>query len=218
MGIKNEGANLKAIEDFWFWFTGSRKKLLSLYASEQFGELAQQLTCELGRIDPELAWEIGPGKKSANLLTITAEGNPKLRRLADQVIQLAPLLDDWEFYSSKPPRQAPAVVRLPDSGESFETTRWQFVPVENAESGRLDLLIVDDQLTRSDRETALRAVSIYLDELLGEDMVEKWIGTFEIKNRLATDGKMTYKLAELPDYLEWATNRKDKPLAKNDVQ
>jgi hypothetical protein len=218
MGIRNEGASLKAIGDFWIWFTCNREKLLSLYRDEQFEELGHQVADELGKIDAGLSWEMGPGKKTANLLTISAEGNPKLCGLAALMIQLAPPLRGWEFYSSRPPRPAPAIVRLPESGDSFETAQWQFVPVENADGGRLDLLIVDDQLARSDRETALRAVSIYLDEMLGEDMVQKWIGAFEIKNRLATHGKTTYKLIELPDYLEWATNRKRNPLAKDDVQ
>jgi hypothetical protein len=57
------------------------------------------------------------------------------------MIELAPHLQGWEFYSARPARPAPAVVRLPESGESFPTAQWEFVPIEQSKRGRLDLVI-----------------------------------------------------------------------------
>jgi len=217
MAKRIKGTRLHVIQEFWDWFAANRKKLELLYKDRSLEELALQLTREIDKIEPQLAWELGPGKREANLLTISAEGNRDLRKIADLVVQMAPPLKGWEFHSSKPPRPAPEVVRLPESGETFVTTHWEFVPLERYRIGRLDLIIVDDSLAQANREPAIKAVSIYLDEMLGEDTVEKWIGKFEVSNRSTVAGKTKYKMTELPDYLEWATNRSKSPLTRTDI-
>jgi hypothetical protein len=148
------------------------------------------------------------------LLTISAEGNAKLRQIADFMVERAPALGEWEFYSSRPARPAPRAVQLPESGERFETLEWEFVPIEQPGRGGLDLVVIDDQLARSDRESALKAVALYLDQLLGEDTVESWIGKFSVESRLAAHGKKSFKMAELSDYLLWVTHRQNNPLRR----
>jgi hypothetical protein len=152
------------------------------------------------------------GKKKPYLLTISAEGNPKLRQIADLMVERAPELGEWEFCSSRPARPAPGAVQLPESEERFETSQSEFVPVEQPERGRLDLVVVDDQLAGADRESARRAVSLYLDQLLGEDTVELWIDRFSVESRLAAHGKKSVKMAELSDYLLWVTHRETNPV------
>ena len=202
------------MRSFWTWFAANAENLTALHANRDFVAMADQVNRELDNVEPQLAWEIGPGKNQPNLLIISAEGNAKLRPLAEMMIKLAPQLEGWEFYSSRPARPAPSVVRLPESGQAFDTAGWVFLPVEHPETGRLDLVIVDDELADSDRERALKAVSIYLDQVLGEDIVETWIGKFRIESHDAVPGKKTFKVTELPDYLLWATHRKSNPLRK----
>jgi hypothetical protein len=205
---------LEAISEFWRWFADSAERLKNLYSTNQMESLMREINREIDKVEPELAWEMGPGKKKPYLLTISGEGDPRLRELADLIIQLAPAdLEGWELYAARPPRPAPRIVRLPESGEVFETVDWKFIPLEHPKSGRLDLVIVDDQLVRSDRETALKAVSLYLDQLLGEDTVETWIGEFRVESAAAQGNRM-YKMADLPDYLLSLTRRKKNPLRK----
>ena len=210
----NNNSPVEAINAFWNWFGVNAKSLEILYTSDRLDLLSQQVNQELDKVEPQLAWEIGPGKNKSYLLTISSEGDRKLRQIADLMIQLAPTLQEWEFYSSRPSRPAPAVVRLPESGESFQTSEWRFIPVEQPRSGRVDLIVVDDKLAHSDHSSALKAISIYLDELLGEDTVEEWIGEFKVERMLAAHGKQTYEMTELPDYLLWATHRASNPLKK----
>jgi hypothetical protein len=203
-----------AVEHFWRWFAANAERLKSLYSTDRLERLATEVNRELDRVDPRLAWEIGAGRKRPFLLTISAEGNQNLRQIADLMVERAPALEEWEFYSSRPARLAPEAVRLPESGERFETARWEFVPIERPEKGRLDLVVVDNQLAQSGRETALKAVSLYLDQVLGEDTVETWIGRLNVETRLAAHGKKTFKMAELSDYLLWVTHRENKPLRR----
>jgi len=206
---------IEAIGRFWRWFGASAEKLKNLYSTNRLENLTMEVNRELDKVEPELAWEMGPGKKKPYLLTISGEGNPRLRELADLMIRLAPAdLEGWELYAARPARPAPGVVRLPESGEGFKAGEWKFIPLEHPQSGRLDLVVVDDQLARSDRETALRAVSLYLDQLLGEDTVETWIGEFRVESPIAAHGSRMYKMADLPDYLLSATHREKHPLKK----
>jgi UDP-glucose 4-epimerase len=61
--------------------------------------------------------------------------------------------------------------------------------LEQSERGGLDLVVVDDQLARSDHESARKAVSLYLDEVRGEDTLEAWIGKFSVESHIAAHGK-----------------------------
>jgi hypothetical protein len=210
----NKETQLRAIRDFWSWFSVNAQTLQQLHRNREFTAVAREVNRELDKVEPQLAWEIGPGKNEPNLLTISAEGNATLRPFAEKMIELAPQLKGWEFHSSRPARHPPAVVRLPESAVAFETSGWEFLPVEQPERGWLDLVIVDNQLADCERELALKAVSIYLDELLGEDEVETWIGKFTIEDRDSARGKKAFKLTELPDYLLWATHREKSPLKK----
>ena len=203
-----------AVKHFWRWFAANVARLEGLYSTGQFERLAVEINRELDKVDPQLAWEIGGGKKRPYLLTLSAEGNPNLRQIAALMISEAPELGEWEFYSSRPSRPAPKIVELPESGERFDTTHWEFVPIERPERGRLDLVVIDDQLAQSDDESALKAVSLYLDQLLGEDTVESWIGRFNVEGRLAAQGKRMFKMAELSDYLLWVTHRDKNPLRR----
>lgn len=205
----------KAIARFWRWFGNNAERLKTLYSANQMERLMGEVNREIDKIEPELAWEMGPGKKKPYLFTVSAEGDRRLREIADLMIRLAPAnLKGWELYAARPARPAPGVVRLPESGESFETIEWKFIPLEHPASGTLDLVIVDDRLACSDRETALKAVSLYLDQLLGEETVEAWIGEFRIENSIAAHGNRAYKMVELPDYLLAATQRGRNPLKK----
>lgn len=190
-----------AVECFWRWFAGNVEQLKALYLTSEFGRLAMEMNRRLDRIEPQLAWELGAGIKKPYLLTISAEGNPQIRQIADLVIERAPRLEEWEFYASRPARRAPGAVQLPESVERFNTSEWKFIPVEQHQRGQLDIVVVDDKLARADPGPALKAVSLYLDQMLGEEIVEAWIGTFRVESSVAAYGKRTFKMTELPDYL-----------------
>jgi hypothetical protein len=200
-----------AIETFWNWFLANSEHLGDLYKNRNFAELTSNMNVEIDRINNQLAWEIGAGTAKPYLLTISSEGNPDLRPIADEIIQAAPDLPNWEFYSAKPARTPSAKVTLPERKLEFDTTRWQFVPLERPELGRLDLLVLDDDLAFSERDAALKAVGIYLDQILGEDTVEEWIGHFDVETPHGSQLK-TYAMTELPDYLYWVTHREKNPL------
>jgi hypothetical protein len=114
---KNNGA----IQRFWEWFAERSTYLSSLHSSGHTDRLATLINGQLDKINPQLAWELGPGKNTKNSLTTTGEGNPSLRLLAEQMITAAPKLGDWELYATKQPREAPSTIRLPERNLELST-------------------------------------------------------------------------------------------------
>lgn len=210
----NDQALIESSKNFWHWFALNISSVTNMYSNRAFNDLSKAMNRELDRVDEKLAWEIGPGKSKQYLLTISSEGNPRLRHIAETMIQFAPELADWEFYSSRPARQPAGKVYLPERNIEFDTSGWKFIPSEHPEIGRLNLTVLDERLALSNREAALKAVSIYLDELLGEDTVETWIGEFEVGSPDEAKVCEVHDMAEMPDYLYWATHREFNPLKK----
>jgi len=68
------------IKRFWAWFAANADRLKGLYANGRFEDLTQEMNRELDRVEPQLAWEMGPGKQKPYLLTIFSEGNCDLSR------------------------------------------------------------------------------------------------------------------------------------------
>jgi hypothetical protein len=200
------------IEDFWAWFAQNSSQIIDLYSRNDVMDLSDLINHQINKIDKQLAWEIGPGIHKPYLFTISSEGNFSLRPVAEKMIGAAPALIEWEFYYSRPSREPAARVRLPGRNLQFDTSGWKFVPLEHPDRGKLDLLIMDEQLARSEPEASLTAVSIYLDQLLGEDTVETWIGKFNIDNPSESHHEKLYDMAELSDYLYWAIHRETNPL------
>jgi hypothetical protein len=201
----------KAFDRFWAWFATHSGELKLLYSNGNQEELARRMNRAVDRIDSALAWEIGPPRESGrHTLTLTGEGNPELRRLADEMITVAPAMKDWEFHNARLARTPPERILLASQGSELATASWSFAPVERAETGRLDLTVYGDNLSDLPREKALQAVSLFVDAALGEDAVEEWIGRIEIA--ASTSEQKTYPLTELPDYLFWVTRREKNPL------
>lgn len=214
------GSTLESIDAFWRWFISSSEELKGLYQKHNFGELSARMGRALDRVHSDLAWEIGPGESAPFLLTISSEGNPSLRALADKMIEVAPALSGWEFYSSKPARKPPAAVRLVERGVNVNTQLWKFSPIDRPDVGRIDLTIIDEELANLadlDREAALKAVSIYLDQVLGEDTVEAWIGRFDICHSEPSPTGEAFEMKEIADYLYWATHREQDPIVQGGV-
>jgi hypothetical protein len=213
MNLSAQNKSDNPIQLFWKWFVEQSTFLSSLHASGHMDRLAALVNGQLDKINPELAWELGPGKKTRNSFTITGEGNRSLRLLAERIIDAAPELKDWELYATKQPRAAPSTIRLPERNLELSTSGWEFSPIERPTEGRIDLLVISSDLASIEREAALRAVSIYLDDLLGEDTVEEWLGRFEVVAD-PPNGKKKYALNEIADYLLWATHREKNPIVK----
>jgi hypothetical protein len=173
-------ATPEAIEAFWQWFSLHHSEIENLLDQKDTSALARRVNAAVNLLSPQIAWEIGPGLVSPYMLALPPEGDASLRGIIDQIMQAAPKIQGWEFHSSRPVRPFQPEIRLPEMGLTLQTSDWQFSLEPTRGASRLELHVYDDRLAAFDEKIALTAVFILLDAVLGEDMVEKWVGDIRV--------------------------------------
>ncbi|SKC84381.1 hypothetical protein [Ohtaekwangia koreensis] len=95
--------------NFWNWFKINCKDLHSeKYPNDAFNELDERVY-SMG-----LYWEVGPGVKKENLLTISVSGRKERLHNAKSLLAKAPMLDDWEFDILKKPKANWDTLEIPN--------------------------------------------------------------------------------------------------------
>lgn len=159
---------------FWVWWSEAGPRIAAAIAARTVGALAEEISAQVRALDPGLAWELGPGRRSEHNLTLSPEGSIVLRRLTERWVRSAPMRDPtWEFY---PARQPAPELQLAIAGHTLDPAEWLIAA--EIDEGRLLLnLSAYHPVLRKlpDRERP-RAGFIALDQMFGEDAVEKWMG------------------------------------------
>src|SRR5690348_3945524 len=145
------------VSEFWKWFKNIAS---SLVADVQNGPLLQELDSKLAHLNSKLSWEIGPGSSEPWQLVISPNLDPDLRQTATDIIAHAPVIEGWEFYSARRPKEWDYKFRIDrvDEAEPIEldATGWNFVLLEYPDGGREVLLqannlpeLNDDEIGRA---------------------------------------------------------------------
>jgi hypothetical protein len=172
--------SISDIDKFWVWFQNNETALREMLEGSNAEALRDAIEPQVAKIDKRLQWEVGPGKSKPFSLAISAGGHQDLRQTADEVCAKAPLSPSWEFYSFRQPRDIPPVIELLNPELSLATSNWLFRPRKARDNIRWDIIVVSDELAGLSENRALTAVFIYLDSVLGEKLVEQWIGDIRI--------------------------------------
>lgn len=188
-----QGIPGSSITSFWQWFSLHAEEFGQLLEHHKTETLYSEIDAWVKTLHPGLRWEAGPGLVKPYSLTITFGGDPWLTELAKQVVRAAPVLANWEFYSSKQRRKPPPVILFGKPPREFIPSEWRFSVVRR---DRIDLTFFDDLLASVDEKTALGVVFVYLDALLGEDEVEKKIGDIRVQKPAESVGSLP--ICELP--------------------
>lgn len=181
----SDNQNPESIAQFWAWFSSKKDVIESMIKRSDASGLSQLLSPRLDRVMPGLAWEVGPGKIRPYMLTISSEGNHAQRRHVETIIRKAPDIGDWEFYSSRQPRNIQSEIELVSDGIRLSTDTWRFEASEDPARRRLDITVIDERLARLKDKLALKAIFVFLDSALGEDNVEAWIGGIQVRRKPA---------------------------------
>lgn len=139
--------------------------------------LVDDISAAVHSLHPELAWELGPGRTALHNLTVTPEGNLVLRRLTAQWLASAPPPDQtWEYYAS---RQATAPKGLEFGGKRFAPEDFRVGYAYDESRERFDVQLFHPLFKKSAQNAVGHVLFLTLDECLGEDDVERWIGAIE---------------------------------------
>ena len=210
--------------DFWTWWPSARDELRREVESSTPGAVHSELARRVGRIDRRLGWLIEPGSNARHRLVLVPFGHPLLRELT-HAWDAGSLSDGWwEFAPSRAARRELPRVEIEDA--VIDTADSRVEPVWDIDREVMNLSVwhpAFGDLAEPDAGVADEVVLEGLLALLGEDDLERWLGSWDLEP--LADDAMT--LAELREWLErasagatrnrWVTvvrrNQRDEPVA-----
>ncbi len=167
------------IDNWWRAFGSKIDELTALFSRRSEWDLPDWMHRHLHAIDERLMWEFGQAvSKQGHRLVITPETQRQLRPMVDEILRRAPKIDGWEFYSHRLPEavedaQAGVEGRC---GGSIEGWRVHAAP---GEQNRIDLRFFVPGLRPNDDELAMRQAFVATEALVGEALLDRWIGRIE---------------------------------------
>lgn len=171
------------IADFWSWWPTEAAAIAEGFRSKSglSKEVVDKISALVTAIEPSLDWEFGPGKKSEHHLCLSGKGDPALRVVAERWKRRAPKDDEvWEFYAARQGGHAVGM-SLEFGGHklSFDDLAFAVDPEDAREIVHLTAFH-EAFASMPDAKMRMRVVFIALDNLLGEDGVERWVGRVEL--------------------------------------
>jgi hypothetical protein len=200
------------IDAFFRWFAANALALTRVAENQR---LVVTLNEHIDTLNPDFAWEIGPGHKAEWSFALSPDGDESLSSATRYVISRAPKVHGWEFHAFRQPREAPPVVELEASEGTFE------IDASDAEYALLRTLDgTFDMVVKLPATTHLRTHSqhalavLLLDGLIGEEPRMSLIKNVEFVAEFAPQFQArATKLKHLREHLNEQVKREQGTLA-----
>src|SRR5262245_57995441 len=165
-----------AIDRWWQAFENQTPKLETYLKRTTRWDLPKFMEQSLQAIDPRLMWEFGPAVHPPGFrLVITPESHRSLRPMVRTILERAPQIAGWEFYSYRlaetPERTLQAV-----QGRTNVDVSDVLIDAKFALGRKIDVGFVFPDRLKLDDETAMQAAFVTTETLLGEQLLDTWIG------------------------------------------
>jgi hypothetical protein len=187
--FKRDSAASDAPIDFWSWWSSGRDRVAQAIDSGGFDDrLIGEISAAVDTIHPAMAWELAPGRTAQHAFCISPEGNAEVRQAALRWLASAPPPDaTWEFFASK--QAAQRLMGLDIGGRPFDLEETRAIASWDAARRRVDVRLWHPRFTEAPEPVRLQVAFVFLDSLLGEDDVERWVGQIDILE--ASSGGLT---------------------------
>jgi hypothetical protein len=171
--------NPESAADFWSWWAKARDRLADGIANAAVDQrLIGEITRAVHAIHPQMAWQLAPGRIAEHAFCISPEGRADLRVIAIRWLETAPAADAiWEYRASKQP--SPTLMSLEIAGSRFDLAEVRTITSWDPSSRRLGVRVWHPQFDRISPPVRTQVAFLFLDNLLGEDDVERWIGAID---------------------------------------
>ncbi len=190
------------INKFWRAFVENEEKLNDRFKGKSEFDIVQFINSNLQVISPYIMWEFGHALDSkGHRLVLSSESRKYLRPLVELIIEKAPVIDNWEFYSYRP---------LEDFKSALQTVaaRTQgnldnlFFQIYINEYNQIDLFFVRDTCkSDNDFNQTYNEVFVALETLIGEENLDKWIGLIDVNFKHQKDNNDIYPIEKLQEYV-----------------
>jgi hypothetical protein len=196
MSHPSAAAQRDRIAAFWSWWSGGGAEAASRAIEAGDTDALLRLTTDrVDALDPRLAWEYGAGPDGSTSLAVTAGGDPEVRALARRWLLAAPRTDGWTFHDLRQPAPDGTVL-------TFGADRFADVDVVVATVRRgpvIDVEVHHPGFAAIPAEAAAQIAFLMLDNAVGEEAVELWVGRVEPVTVVPKDG---VPLAHLPGVID----------------
>lgn len=166
-----------AIGAFWSWWGGAGASIAAAIVEGRSDTVVSSIAERVAAIDPRLAWELTPGATAAHALVVSPEGDPEVRPIALRWQARAPAPDDtWEYHASRQPG-ARGVLEV--NGTQVDLDAMRAITSWDETRELLDVRLAHPVFASLNEQGRVRIAFLFLDGLLGEDTVERWIGALD---------------------------------------
>lgn len=168
------------VEGFWSWFGSVEAQLYGSIQARDFH--AEAFAGQMQQHLPGLAWEFCPvAEEGREGLTISGDGDPRLRLVAHYLIGRAPTLQHFRLFAARQAQAdvAEASVQL-QGGEAMDFADFRFDVDFDAEHQCLELRVHHPQFAGLPEEARQQLSFLALDNALGEDLIETHVGGIDI--------------------------------------
>ena len=178
--LRRDSARSQTPSDFWAWWSSGRDRVAHAITT---GTLDARLVDEIGRavrtVHPAMAWELAPGTTAQHAFCISPEGNAELRQVAIRWLSSAPPADaTWEYHASRQARST--LMGLQIGSRHFDLEEMRAIASWDASHRRTDVRLWHPAFSAEPETVRLQVSFLFLDSLLGEDDVERWIGEIRL--------------------------------------
>lgn len=180
MRLFKRGPSEPPIDDFWAWWPGNRDRIAAAIAASSFDDrLIQDITRAVRTIHPAMAWELGPGRTAQHAFCVSPEGKAEIRQAALRWLATAPPVDaTWEYYASK--QAARSMSGLKIGAVQFDLVEMRAIASWDPVRQRVDVKLWHPAFARVAEAVRIQVGFLFLDNLLGEDDVERWVGQLDL--------------------------------------
>jgi hypothetical protein len=167
---------MQRINSWWAHFQNKRKTIEAYLEGRGHFEVEDFMADTLQQIDENLMWEFGIEPSGKFHLVITPETERHLRPLVETVLATAPKLEHWAFYAYRQPHGVADTAELvrDNSGVALD----DFVFAATPDDDHLINLQFHYKGSKG-KEARTDAVFTATEYLLGEEVLDRWIGDMD---------------------------------------
>lgn len=184
---------------FWDWFKENKNEIESFLDENKWQEAADFLKPALSNVFHEVTFEVR--KLSIYEMILSPSGDLNRKLLIRYLIQCSPEIENWTFYSEMPPKTG----SLTYKGEHLYPDEFLIYPEVSEEKHRISLAIYAPVIENRKEKEQFTVVYIMLNNLLGENMFEHYIGEVYMvnpMNRVKYKNKRNLKLSSLYKWID----------------